>query len=293
MSTVSSDMAPTPPAPDAPQPISGAVQEPLIETIARAGYAAKGIVYLIVGFLAAEAAVGAGGQLGGGKQGLGAMLAKGTPGAILVGLVGGGLLAFAAWNFIRAVFNNEHVPRNLKGYLKRFGWAFTGLIYIALGVWALHAAVSPSSDAHDKTRDWVGTALQYTGGAIVAGGVGAYIAGYGVFQIVKSMRRSACRNLDLSRLGAWLRPVASKLCGFGVAARGVVAIIVGAFIVHAAWTLNKDNAGGPGDAMHSLLQWRFGWAVLAIVAVGLMAYGAFIFMKCAFKRIDHAPKAVS
>jgi hypothetical protein len=67
-------------------------------------------------------------------------------------------------------------------------------------------------------------------------------------------------------------------------------MIFGFFIVKAAWTANKNHAAGPGEVMQSFLQWDYGWAILAAVAVGLMAYGVYMLCKAAFKRIDASPK---
>jgi hypothetical protein len=284
MSSATTDVSTTE-VPSAKQ-ATKAAKRPFIQTLARAGYVAKGVVYLTVGYLAAEAALGQGGQLGGGKQGLAKLLSDSPFGGVIVGLLGAGLLAFAAWNVIRAIWNNDHEKANWKGYLKRVGFGITAVIYAGLGAWAMGAAIAGGADASDQTNERVGEALQWPGGAIAAGGVGLFIIGYGFSQIIQSWRNRAGKGLDLSRLGSFGRKWVMRTCQFGVGARGVVAMIFGFFILNAAWTLNKDKAGSPGEVLESFLQWNYGWAVLAVVSVGLMAYGVYMLCKSAFKPID-------
>lgn len=67
---------------------------PWVEKLARRGYGAKGIVYIVIGFLAVEAAFNRGGQTTN-SQGALASIAAQPFGQLLLGLVGVGLAGYA------------------------------------------------------------------------------------------------------------------------------------------------------------------------------------------------------
>jgi len=73
-----------------------------IELLARFGYGARGLVYLMVGFLAILAALGGSGQVTGSKGALFTFLSQ-PLGWIWLGLIGFGLLCFAIWRSLQAV----------------------------------------------------------------------------------------------------------------------------------------------------------------------------------------------
>ncbi len=57
----------------------------------------------------------------------------------------------------------------------------------------------------------------------------------------------------------------------GFAARGLVFALIGFFIVQAAWTYDASRVQGLGGALAALAGGPFGWVVLFIVAIGLIA----------------------
>ena len=75
--------------------------------LARVGYAARGVVFLLIGGLAVLAALGRGGQTGDSKDALQATMD--TPGgAVWLSLLAAGLLAFALWRGFQALVDPDH-----------------------------------------------------------------------------------------------------------------------------------------------------------------------------------------
>jgi hypothetical protein len=90
--------------------------------LARRGYAAKGVVYLIIGGIAAKVAIGAGGAVTDQKGALQIILEQPFGlGRILLGVVTIGLFGFALWCFIQAVFDTEGKGTTAKGLIARIG----------------------------------------------------------------------------------------------------------------------------------------------------------------------------
>src|SRR5436305_10022585 len=115
---------------------------PWLERLARAGYAARGAVYALVGFLAVETAFGARSRPTDTRGALQEMAGRSMA---LLWAVAVGLAGYALWRIVQGVLNPEHKKNDLKGLAHRVGRIGSGLIYGALA-WA---AVRTALGAHD------------------------------------------------------------------------------------------------------------------------------------------------
>jgi hypothetical protein len=266
------------------------VRSPALAKLARAGYAAKGIVYLIVGVLAAKAAFAGGGQVSDSRAGLATVLGSGTWAWVLVAVIGLGLIGYALWNFARAILDVEAAGDDWKGYGKRAGYAISGAIHTLLGVWALRSSLvgRGGGGGGDGTRDLVGSILAWPGGTLLVGAIGVGIAGYGLYQLYRAWTVKLDENLDLSSVRSDAARTAIVRFGRGgLGARGVVFVIIGWFFVQAAARYDAAEAGGLGAALRALQSsGAWGWLVLGLVAVGLAAYGAYMLSKALYRRIE-------
>lgn len=95
-------------------------------------------------------------------------------------------------------------------------------------------------------------------------------------QLVKAAKGDVMRRL--AKQDARLR----ALGRFGVGARGLVLLPVGWFIVQAGRTYDAAAAGGTEQALRMLDR----GSLLAVVGLGLLAYGLFQLVKAAYRRID-------
>ena len=91
-----------------------------IAWLARSGYAARGVVYLIVGGLAVLAALGGGGQTTDSKGALLTILQQ-PFGNVLLGLVALGLVGYAIWRLVQALMDTDHHGTDAKGLAIRGG----------------------------------------------------------------------------------------------------------------------------------------------------------------------------
>ncbi len=263
---------------------------PFVRKFARLGYAAKGVVYVIVGGLAAAAAFGRGGQTTGSRGALHTLLEQ-PFGRVLLGIVAFGLGCYAAWQFIRAVEDPEHEGSGGKATAKRIGFFVSGVIHVGLVIAAIRMVMGRGGGGGSGDGGAQGGTAQlmsYPLGQWLVAIVGLVIAGYGVQQLIRAYKADLDSQLVLSGMDAAAQQWVRRVCRFGMAARGVVFGIIGAFLLLAAWRNNPSEARGLGGALQSLQEQGYGPWLLGVVALGLAAYGGYQFVLSRYRRIDGA-----
>jgi hypothetical protein len=254
------------------------------EWMARLGYAGRGLVYLIVGSFAALAAIGARPNAVGAKGALQELL-QAPAGTILVGLVVAGLLCFAGWRLTQAWFNTEDCKPDARGLCRRGSYAAAGLFYIGLAIWAASFLLfgAPGGSEDQAARDWTRWLLSQPLGWMltILIGIGFAVAGagMGVQGLRAEFRHDLAVAYDKRR---WI----VALGVFGSLARAVLFVIIGIFLVLAAWHTDAREAKGIGGALGALREQPYGWILLGITALGLIGYGLFEVAKAFVRQVD-------
>jgi len=255
--------------------------------LARLGYAAKGVVYLIIGGLAAKLAIGQGGATTDQRGALQTIYEQ-PFGKFLLAVVAIGLLGFALWSFIQAIYDTEGKGRDAKGIIARIGYAAVGVAYAALafGAYQLVAGTgNVGQSSTTSTQDWTTTLLKLPAGVALVVIVGLVVLGVALYLFAKAYTAKFQRRLNLAGVSAQLRKFVIFLGRFGYAALGVVFTIVGFFLIVAAIQYNPQKAKGLDTALRELLRLPFGPLLLGIVALGLIAYGVYSFAEARYRRV--------
>jgi Domain of Unknown Function (DUF1206) len=267
--------------------VHSAAMSKTMTILARLGYTVKGIVYLIIGALAAELAAGRGGAATDQRGALQTIYDQ-PFGKFLLVVVAIGLLGFALWSFIQAIYDTEGKGRDAKGIIGRLGYAATGLGYFLLAVGAFQLVMGSGSagkSSTTSTQDWTAALLKLPFGVALVILVGLLILAIACYMFVKAWTANFQVHLNLSGLNAQMRKGAIFLGRFGYAALGVVFTIVGIFMIVAAFQHNPGQAKGLDSALKELLHQPFGPVLLGIVALGLIAYGVYSFVEARYRRV--------
>ncbi|MEZ4869112.1 MAG: DUF1206 domain-containing protein [Caldilineaceae bacterium] len=252
--------------------------------LARFGFAANGLVYITIGALAAQAALGSGGRTTG-KSGALASLANRPFGQVLLALVALGLFGYALWRLVEAWVDPENEGSSVKGIVKRIGYVISGIAYGALGVQAVRIVMGGSSSSANQTEDWTARLMAQPFGIWLVGIAGAIVIGIGLYQFYRAYSGKFRTKLKLYEMSSGEQQWATYAGRFGFAARGVVYLIIGGFLIVAAWQTNPAEAVGMGQALQKLAQQPYGPWLLALVALGLVAYGFFAIVLARYRRI--------
>lgn len=260
---------------------------PWIEGLGRFGYAAKGVVYVIVGGLAAQAAAGAGGSTTDTRGALEWIVAA-PFGRFLLGAVAVGLAGYAVWRVAQGVLDTEDKSSNPKGLLTRLSYGGVGVIYAGLALSAVRLAMGTANSEGGEgssTQDWTAWLLAQPFGQGLVALAGAMVIGSGVIQLARAWTASFRDTLELADLGEPRATWATRVGRAGFAARGIAFGIIGGFLIVAALQSRPDQARGLGGALETLARQPFGPWLLGIVAIGLVAYGLFALVEARYRRM--------
>lgn len=259
---------------------------PWIEWLARVGYAAKGVVYLLIGGLAARAALGTGGRTtdsGGALTSIG----DGAAGKLLLGLIALGLVGYAAWRVTAAATDAEGKGDDAKGLAKRAAGAGRGLLYLGLALQAVQLLRGTGGGGGNSSRaeDWTARLMAAPFGRWLVAAVGLGVIAYALYQLYRAYAAKVRKHLDLSRLGAEGQRLVVAVGRFGIGARGVVFLVIGWFLIRAARQSDSSEASGMGEALRTLERQPYGKWILALVGLGFVAYGVYQFANARYRRI--------
>ena len=272
--------------PTARRAIEGAA--PWIEMLARVGYASRGVIYITIGGLAVALARGSGGETTD-SRGVLQRIADAPFGKAALAIIALGLAGYAVWRMTEALANPAALGSDAKDVFRRVAHGVRGVIYGALAFAAARLAMGESSGGSSgQTQDITARVMEMPGGRWVIGIVGAIVAGYGLHSLVKAWRSDIGKHMRVAEMSRDTSRQIVHASRFGIAARGVVFVIIGWFFIQAAVEFNAREAGGVGEALDTLARQPHGPWLLGIVALGLVAFGVHSLLEAKYRRIDVA-----
>jgi hypothetical protein len=251
--------------------------------LARVGYGARGLVYLIVGCFALAAALGARARPAGSGDIFLALITR-PIGAALLAMLAAGLFCFAAWRGLQALPDVDHHGRSTRGLLRRAVYGANALFYFGFAAWAAAVTIGLTRNpgGEREVHSWTAWLMAMPFGRWLVGATGLVIVAVGFAIGARAFERRSDRHLDLPQRR---RRLADALFRFGEAARGLVFLLIGIFVVTAAVDYRATAAKGLHGALQTLQQQPYGWLALGVTAFGFIAFGAFQLVEAVFRRV--------
>lgn len=256
---------------------------PWVEPLARFGYAARGVVYAFIGVLAVQAAFFGRGQTTGPE---GAIQTIAEQSKVLLVLIAIGLFGYALWRFVQGILDPENKGRDAKGLAQRVAMVASGVVYTGLALLALRLIAQGGGGAGAGGRASMTAKLL----SLPFGRALVILAGLGVIASALQQLHSAFtgkfqRRLKTGEMSPEEQRLAVRTGQLGLTSRGIAFLITGWFLIQAALRFDPSRARGLGGALETLARQPYGPWLLGIVAVGLVAYGAFSFLQARYRRI--------
>jgi hypothetical protein len=251
--------------------------------LARAGFAARGLIYGIIGILAIKLAVGAGGTPTN-QQGALKTIAHQPFGKVLLILVAIGLGGYAVWRLVHALLG--HGPEDSDSGFERAAALGGGVVYAGLCAIAVEILLgSGSSGGSGSTSKTTAGVLGWPGGTWLIGLAGAVVIGIGLCQGYRGLSRDFLEDSKTEEMSRRVRNWIVWMGTFGHLARMAVLGLVGVFLIKAAIDYDPNNAVGLDGALAKIANGSYGPFLLGIVAAGLIAFGVYSLSDVCYRRI--------
>jgi uncharacterized protein DUF1206 len=260
-----------------------APSRPWLQVLARVGYAARGLVFVILAYFTAIAAFEAHRKPIDSVEALRVLLA-GPFGTALLAIIAAGLVSFALWREAQAWLDPDGFGAEWKGLARRAAYAAAGLFYAVFASIALSMIIGLRyGDAEHAVHDWTAWLLDHRFGAVALGLIGGAIVVGAACIAVAGARAEFCERLALKEKP---RLVVTALGCVGYLARAAVFAVIGGFLLFAAFDANAHEAKGLAGALLVIKRLPHGGAWLAVAALGLLAFGAYGLAEALFRRVD-------
>jgi hypothetical protein len=255
-----------------------------VDWLARLGLGARGVVYLLVGWIAVRIAFQHSGQEAD-RQGALQQFAHNTPGKVVLVVMALGFFGYAAWRTTQVVSGSPG-DDGAKDWAKRATSAGRAGLYLVFAYSTARTAFSGQSGSGSNSTSKRATAgvLAHSGGRalVIVAGAGFVIAG--VVLAVRGVLRKFERQLRTSQMSKGVERAVAGLGVAGQTARGVVFAVVGGFLIDAAVSYDPHKARGLDGVLRAVGDATAGELLLVLVALGLACFGAYSLAEARYRQ---------
>jgi type IV secretory pathway VirB2 component (pilin) len=249
--------------------------------LARAGLTARGVIYILVGWVAVLVALGHGSHEAD-QEGALQLLAGKPYGLVSLWLLGIGFAAYALWRLSEAVFG---VTGDRPGPGPRLKSLARAIIYAGLSYLTFTVIAGTARSQSGRQQDITATAMHHTSGRVLVGVVGLIIVVCGIALVAEGARKKFMKYLQTGRMSARTRRVVELLGMTGTIARGLVFALVGVLVVVAAATHKASESGGIDKALLTLRNQPFGEFLTILAALGLAVFGVYGLCEARWRKV--------
>ena len=255
---------------------------PWIKWLARFGMLCSGLLWILVGVLAVGVAIDAGGET---TDRTGALneIGKQSWGTVILIAIAIGFAGYALWRFATAAFGRKLETNEEISVWKRLWYVARGIFYAFLCYTTVAIIFNSHSGSSEKEHTEKVFDLPY--GRWIVGAIGIGVLAWGLGSAWRAISRNFKDDLHTERMSETTKRWTTRAGVVGYSARALVFLLIGIFVLRAAWEYDPDESVGLDGALQKLAQQSFGPLLLGIVAAGLAVYGLFYLVKAAYREV--------
>lgn len=260
------------------------------DPLGRAGIAARGVLYLVLGFLAIQFARGKVGSDEVNQTGAFEKVAEQPFGKVLLVVLTLGLAAMTVWRLIQAAVGDPVEGDEAKD---RAEYLLKAVIYgaltftaakITIDNWSASGdgATAGQSSGDSQQQEAASTLFDWPGGVWIVGLLGVVLVAVALYQAYKHVVKA--RFMERLAPPSQTAGTIKGFGRFGYAARSVVLLVSGIFFVVAAVQHDPNESKGISGALQELADRDWGRIILWATALGLFVFGLYCLAESRYRR---------
>jgi hypothetical protein len=258
--------------------------------LARAGFLARGVMYVVIGWIALLVAFRKTSQQAD-RTGALHELSQTPFGAAALWLLVIGFFGMALWRLSETLYGAAGAPgapgtdgRKASARLAAFAKA---VVYVVIGYGVLKYAIGAGApqSSNQQSVDLTATLMRHPGGKVLVVVIGLALVGGGLYLGYQAWRKRFLKVLNLGQMRSGTRRIVEWLGRAGGIARGIVFITAGVFLVVAAVRSQPQQAKGIDSSLRALARTPLGPWLLVLVAIGLVMFGLFSCCEARWRRL--------
>jgi len=250
---------------------------------ARLGLASRGVVYLLVGILAIQVAVGHSQEKTNREGALRQIADRPFGTGVLVVLIIG-FFGYAAWRLLDAATGHTDERDAKKRAGKRATSGVRGAIYLAIAGSTIKFLASGHGGSGEPAP-YTARVMGHTGGRWLVGAVGIIVIAIGLGMIWRGIKTKFEDKLRTGEMGQTARTLTVRTGQAGYVARGIVFGLAGFFVTKAAVDFDPKEAKGLDGTLKSIAQAAYGPWLLVLCAIGLVLFGVYSFCEARYRKL--------
>ncbi|BBY16681.1 DUF1206 domain-containing protein [Mycolicibacterium litorale] len=261
--------------------VNRATDSNAFEYAARAGFAASGVLHLLVGYIILQIALGSGGNAD--QSGALATLAGQTGGKVVLWVATIGLIALGLWRLAEAFIGSkpgERATGEDSPAWKRAKSVGLAIANFAIAFSAMQFATGSGQSSGQQNSGISAQLMQSGWGKLLLVLVGLGVIAVGGYHVYKGATKKFFKDLRVSG-GTGITAVGVA----GYVAKGLVLAGAGILVIVATLQADPAKASGLDAAVKTLGQAPFGKFLLIVAAVGIAAFGAYSFVRSRYGRM--------
>lgn len=253
----------------------------VVAAIARFGYAARGVVYLTVGYLIANAALELE-EAEDVRETLHAINNQAYGGYLLLGLAAG-LVAYAFWRVVQSLLDVDDHGHGFRALILRAALVVSAFLYASIAYACVEIGLSlGSGGGGSHTQEMVAHLLRWPAGRWLVGAAAVVVCITGIAHIRKGWIGGFRKWFAASAAAMRIIDPISRV---GLIARGLLFVAISGFVLYSAFTLVASDAGGLKTVLVWVQERVYGRFLLGGIGTGLFAFGTYSMIEAFVRRV--------